>query len=206
MKPLNHLRRLIQIALLRPSLLVLGLSVTHRKRLDIDGPAIVVANHNSHIDTAALLAAFPNRAIPRVRPAAAADYFLRNSLIAWFTTRIVGIVPVNRTSGAQTALRWCGDALRRGEIVVIFPEGTRGEPGVASRFRKGVATLAAEHPGAPIIPVHIYGAGDVLPRGSWLPLPLGVRLTVGEPILAPPHASIDVVTNTIQEAVWSLAA
>lgn len=206
MKPLNRVRRLIHVAMLRPVMAAVGVTVTNRHRLDITGPAIVVANHNSHVDTAALLAAFPNHIVPRVRPAAAADYFLRNRLAAWIMTRIVGIVPVNRAGGAGDALRWCGDALRRGEIVVVFPEGTRGEPGQACRFRHGVAVLAAAHPEVPIVPVHIEGAGAVLPKGSWLPIPFGVDLTVGEPILISQRESIDAATHRIQEAVWSLAA
>lgn len=206
MKPYHRLRRLIQAIVLRPLMIGLGLTVTNRKQLDMEGPAIVVANHNSHADTAALLAAFPSRVIPRVRPAAAADYFLRNGIVAWATMRIVGIVPVNRSGGAETALRWCGDALRRGDIVIIFPEGTRGEPGRATRFRRGVAVLAADHPGVPIIPVHIEGAADVLPKGSWLPVPLGIQLVVGDPVLHSQHEPIDRVTRRIEEAVWNLAA
>jgi 1-acyl-sn-glycerol-3-phosphate acyltransferase len=206
MKPLRRIRRLIHLVLLRPIMGFIGMTVHNREGLDINGPAIVVANHNSHVDTAALLAAFPNRIIPSVRPAAAADYFLRNRPLAWLATRIVGIAPVNRSGGAQAALRWCGEALRRGEIVLLFPEGTRGAPGQPNRFRRGVAVLAAEHPDVPIIPVHIAGAGDVLPRGSWLPLPLGVELSVGEPIDIPRGVTATTLTGRIEEAVWSLAA
>ncbi len=206
MRPHNRIRRFLHLAVVRPAMAILGLRVVGRRRLDVCGPAIVVANHNSHIDTAALLAAFPGRTVARVRPAAAADYFLRNKPLAWFVTRIVGIVPVNRSGGAESALRWCGEALRRGDIVVLFPEGTRGKPGQASRFRRGVAVLAAEHPDVPLIPVHIAGAGDVLPKGSWLPIPMGVELTVGEPITASRSLPATMLTARIERAVWNLVA
>ena len=55
------------------------------------------ANHNSHVDTFLILTMFPARTLARVRPAAAADYFLANPVIGWFSRHIIGIVPVERT-------------------------------------------------------------------------------------------------------------
>ena len=206
MRPLNRVRRALHAVVLKPVMILIGLEVKNRERLAVAGPTIVVANHNSHMDTAALLAAFRNADVPRVRPAAAADYFLKGRILAWFSTRIIGVVPVNRSGGAETALRWCGAALRRGEMVLLFPEGTRGEPGQASRFRKGVAVLAAEHPNATILPVHIKGTAAVLPKGSWLPIPLGIELVVGDAIHLRDGISVEEATSQIAEAVWNLAA
>jgi 1-acyl-sn-glycerol-3-phosphate acyltransferase len=159
---------------------ILGLRIENPRLLPQQGPAIVVANHNSHLDTAALLAAFPTEALDRVRPAAAADYFLRNRVMAWLSTRVIGVLPVERHGGADP-LAACRRALSRGDIVLLFPEGTRGEPGRMERFRGGVAQLARTNPGAPVIPIHIAGTERAMPRGVHFPRCRGIRLTVGSP-------------------------
>ena len=81
-------------AVVRPVLtLMLGAHVRRRDLLPTRGPAIIVANHNSHLDTLTILAMFRLRDLPRLRPAAAADYFLRSRLGAWFALNIIGIIP-----------------------------------------------------------------------------------------------------------------
>ena len=58
------------------------------------------------------------------------DYFLTGGFRGWFATNIIGIIPVKRGSGKEggNPLQFADEALGRGEILVIFPEGTRGEP------------------------------------------------------------------------------
>lgn len=180
MKPVDRLRRLIHFVLLRPAMWLLGLRITNRAQLPDRGPAIVVANHNSHLDTAALLAAFGTRTLDQVRPAAAADYFLRNRVARWLSLRVIGVVPVNRF-GEADPLAGCRNALDAGNILLVFPEGTRGEPGRIERFRSGVARLAREWPDVPIIPVHIAGTDRAMPRGSRFPRCRGIQLSVGDP-------------------------
>ena len=199
-------RRIIQLLVLRPMMFVLGLQVQGRVSLGLSGPAIVVANHNSHMDTAALLAAVPNGSLPRVHPAAAADYFLKSKLLAWISIHIIGIVPVDRTGATGDPLEDCNAALRRGEIVIIFPEGSRGEPGVPQQFRRGIAHLLNANPRIPLIPVHIEGAEHVLPKGAKVPIPLGINVTVGEPLWPSVPMPIAETTQLVEEAVWSLAA
>ena len=181
----RFLRLLFVTGLAYPvTLFWLGLTVFHRERLPKKGPAILVANHNSHLDILVLLALFPFARALTVRPAAAADYFLRSRLLAWFALRMVGIVPVERQKVSRDTdpLAGCHQVLAEENILVLFPEGTRGEPEQLSAVKSGVWHLARRHPGVPVIPVYLHGLGRSMGRGRLIPVPFFVDVLVGEPL------------------------
>ena len=187
--------------------IVLGTNVKRAELLPQDGPAILVANHNSHLDTIVLMSLFPLRTLAMLRPVAAADYFLRNRLLAWFALRIIGIIPLDRagrTAGHAHPLAPCMEALDRGEILILFPEGTRGEPEQLSRFKSGVAHLAKARPGVPVVPVVMHGLGKALPRGEALLVPYICDVSVGEPI--PWYGTRNSYMTALQDRVDALAA
>ena len=211
---LQFFRKVIHRWMLRPLVAALWRSrVAGRRRLDIRGPAIVVANHNSHVDTVVLLAAFPTEAIPRVRPVAAADYFLRTRILSWFTTRIVGILAIDRRGAAgrggqspSDPLAGADAALGNGEVLVLFPEGSRGEPGRFGPLKSGVARLAERHPTVPVIPVWLDGCDLALPKGRRIPRPVRTRVLVGPAVPIEPGEDHETYLHRLRSAMLALSA
>lgn len=183
---IRWLRLALIVMVARPvARLLTGADVSGREHLPVTGPAIVAANHNSHVDTLLLLTIFKARALHLVRPAAAADYFLKDPVIGWISRNLIGIVPVARHAAGtgEDVLAPAREALARGEIVVVFPEGTRGKADdEMAQLKTGVARLAEAFPDAPVIPVWIQGAGRVLPKGEIVPVPMTCAVLVGAPI------------------------
>ncbi|HEX6444519.1 MAG TPA: lysophospholipid acyltransferase family protein [Streptosporangiales bacterium] len=142
------------------------------------GGCVLVANHSSHADAPALLAALPTRRRPRV--AAAADYWFTSRTRSRFARWVVGAFGVARDGGGYGQLIVAGGRLRAGDAVVVFPEGTRTRDGALGRFHSGAGRLARAA-GVPIVPVTVVGTRRMLPvHGAFRRGPVSVR--IGTPV------------------------
>ena len=148
------------------------------------GGAIFAGNHLSVADELFLGATVPRH----IAFWAKSDYFVGTGLSGWFTRTLMnglGAIKVERGGGraALTAFDAAIPALKGGDLVAVYPEGTRSPDGRLYRGRTGAARLAVAA-GVPIIPVGVQGTDKVQPIGQPYPLPFKGRITVkyGKPI------------------------
>lgn len=142
-------------------------------RIPHNGPAIIASNHRSFFDPF-VIGTMSRRPIYYV----AKSELFRNPVLAWFLSAL-GAFPVERGVGDRDAIQTAKELLARGELVLIFPEGTRTRPGPLGHPRRGVGRLALES-GAPVIPVSIIGTEDV--RSGILLRPRRIRVVAGSPL------------------------
>lgn len=146
----------------------------------LNGPAVFVANHQSHFDAPISLAALGGRVRRRLVVAAAADYFYSSAVKGAAASLTLGTVPFVRSGGSsRDSLQFLKDLVGKGWSVLIFPSGTRGTG--PSGFKKGFAYLAVDAQ-VPVVPMYLNGLDQVMPKGSFIPLPGGVVVGIGEPI------------------------
>ncbi len=184
---MNRIIKILFVLLVvRPVVLILlGLNVQNRNKLPLNGPAIIAANHNSHLDTMVVFSLYPLLKVHKLRPVAAADYFLSNPLLAWFSTNVIGIIPLSRSGRRkpQELFAECHEAIDNGDILILFPEGTRGKPEEGSTLKRGIFHLLKERPATPIIPLVTHGLGRALPKGEALLVPFNCDIVIGDTLV-----------------------
>jgi 1-acyl-sn-glycerol-3-phosphate acyltransferase len=163
-------------------------------------PALLVANHASHLDSMVVLSALPAAWRARTLVAAAADYFFTRPLLGNGAMLVGQAFPFARQGDGRAALAACAGLLRAGRAVLIYPEGTRSTDGRLGRFHSGVGLLAVEL-GVPVIPVGLTGLHSVLPRERRLPRPGAVRVCFGPPLHFAPGTSYRAAARVMASAV-----
>jgi len=176
--------------------------VTGKEHVPLDGPLIVVANHQSNLDPALL-----SPSIPRRIRFLAKDSIFRVPIANWFL-RTYGAFPLNRDGVDVTAHRWSVAHLKSGGALALFPEGTRNPKGMG-RAHPGVARLALSTK-TRLLPVGITGTerlGSVLrvfnPTGR-------IRMNIGEPFELPSvegrpgKAEMEAITAMIMQRIAAL--
>ncbi|WP_323588507.1 lysophospholipid acyltransferase family protein [Aliarcobacter butzleri] len=166
---------------------VLGLNIKGREKLPLEGGAVIAPNHNSHLDTLVIMSLYPLSKIDKIRPVAAADYFMRNKFVSWISTYCIGIIPLDRTgaSSQEELFKEPHEALDNKDILILFPEGSRGKPEQMTRLKKGLFYLLKDKKDIPIIPIAMQGLGNSLPKGEALFVPFNCQVVIGESIDIP---------------------
>lgn len=158
---------------------VFRVDVQGLEHVPVDGPAIISPNHRSFFDSPLVMSMTPRPVV----------FLGKSEYMDGRTTKYLfpalGMMPIKRDvkKASMAALITAAELLEAGQLVGIYPEGTRSRDGYLHRGHAGVAHLAVMT-GAPIIPVGIIGTQRVQPIGATLPRPFQGRVSVrfGEPI------------------------
>ena len=145
---------------------------------------IYFANHQSHLDWVLIWASLPRELRATTRPIAARDYWTSSPFKHWITREVFHAVFVSRQrTDDQDPLEPLIDALKNGDSLVIFPEGTRSNKGLPQPFKSGLFNLAEQFPQVQLIPAWIDNVHRVMPKGEVVPVPILCTVTFGAPIM-----------------------
>jgi 1-acyl-sn-glycerol-3-phosphate acyltransferase len=168
------------------------------------GAFVLVANHSSHLDSVCLLAALPLARLPRAFPVAAEDYFFRSLPRTWFAAVLMNALPFGRQMRVRESLALCRRLLAQpGNVLIIFPEGTRAKTGATQPFKAGIGALLAGGE-ARVLPCYVEGAFRAWPKGRRLPRPRKVRLILGRARQFSEEEDAAAIAAKLREAVEAL--
>ena len=162
----------------------IGLKYVNEKTLKNKKQFILIANHNSHMDTMAIMSAIPSRYIHKVHPIAARDFF-GGSLFKKILMRYLvnaTLIQRDRDDPNNDPIDSMDKMLKKSRSLILSPEGSRGTPGVMSKFKKGLGYLIQRNPEINVIPVYLDNVYKTLPRGKNLILPYNCSIKFGDPI------------------------
>ncbi|MCH7824840.1 MAG: AMP-binding protein [Acidobacteria bacterium] len=141
--------------------LIAGFRVRGAEKVCESGALMICGNHTSYLDPFLICMGLPRSALRRVFFVGYSEYF--EGPIGGLLARLFRNIPIDSNRNLQRAMQAAAEGLRRGMVLVIFPEGGRSLDGSVRAFRRGAAILARTL-GVPIAPVGIWGAYGVWPR------------------------------------------
>lgn len=186
------------------------LAIEGRDELPATGSFVMICNHASHLDALCLLSSLPLRQLHRAFPAAAADYFFSSLARSLVSVAFVNGLPFDRLGKGGESLEVCRQLLARpGNVLILFPEGTRSTSGAIERFKSGIGRLVAGTE-TPVVPCFLAGAAAAWPKGAAFPRPRPLRLRIGTPRTfadrsADDRGDVTAVCEALRDAVLELA-
>ncbi len=174
--------------------------------LPATGPVVFFANHSSHLDFAVLWAALPDAWRERTRPVAGRDYWEKTPLRRWLAGGVFRalLIERRRVTVANNPLAAMVSALDRGDSLIVFPEGTRGDGMTVGEFKPGLHHLARARPAVPLVPVFLANLNRIMPKGRALPVPLIASVAIGAPVFLTPGETKEVFLQRARTTLLSL--
>ncbi len=171
------------------------LSRIGREHIPQTGPVIIAANHRSFLDPF-IIGLMTRRPVYYV---AKSEIFRIHPVISWVLSSL-GAFPVRRGAADADMVETAKAILARGEIIVMFPEGTRTRPGALGKPKRGVGRLALET-GAPVVPMALFGTEAI--RKGWRIRPHKIRVRAGSPLTFPKvEAASTPLAAAVTDRIW----
>jgi 1-acyl-sn-glycerol-3-phosphate acyltransferase len=166
---------------------------------------IYFANHGSHFDTVAVMAALPWPVRRLTHPIAASDYWGTTKFRKFIAEKCLRAVLVDRKPRVHSdPLGPLAQVLEDGRSILIFPEGTRSSTGEVVIFRSGLFHLARRFPDVDLIPIYLDNLSRILPKGSWLIVPITCTARFGTPMRLMPGEEKAAFLDRARQAVVAL--
>lgn len=157
-------------------ILVFSIRFQGRHHIPVQGGVLVCSNHQSFFDPVLVGMGFRRRL----------NYLARKTLFRFFAFRwiieFLDAIPIDREGGGLGGLKETLKRLKRGELVLIFPEGTRTRDGEVAPLKPGFVALARRSK-TPLLPVAVDGAYDAWPREAKFPRPSRIGVSIGSPMM-----------------------
>jgi len=173
------------------------LSVRGVENLPEHGPYIIAPNHLSLVDAPSVVAAVSWKVASQTFFLGSTDYF--GGPLASRIAGLIHVIPVDMDTRLASAMQLSAYVLRRGNILCVFPEGSRSRDGGIKEFKKGVGIIAKEL-NVPVVPVAIRGTYEMLAPGRKFPRPARISVTFGKP-LVPGDLDYDGLVKKLYEEV-----
>lgn len=160
-----------------------------KENLPRDRGYIIAANHTSHLDAPAVIAALEVH-LDWVYSLAAQDYFFNNSVKSWLCHNWLNMIPFKRRGKFLDCLPACQEVIGQKKPILFFPEGTRSTNGRLQPLKLGIGILAIKL-NVPIVPTYIQGTFQALPKGKRFPKKCSLEVTFGSPLESDRYLSLD---------------
>ncbi len=171
-------------------------SVEGVENIPLTGPVLIAPSHRSNVDFAFTLFMSPRKVFFMAK-----DGIYKSKLFGDILTRL-GAFPVNREGADRQSMRLAEEVLRRGQALVLFPEGTRKSGATIEALHDGAMFIAART-GAIVVPVGIAGSEQALPVGAKFPRFAKINIVIGAPI-APPSSEGRISRSVVAEKTLEL--
>lgn len=167
---------------------------------------VYFANHSSHIDTLAIWSALPAEVRSRTRPVAARDYWTKGVVRRYVATKTLHAVLIDRSrTNGENPLQPLIEALRSGDSLIFFPEGTRRKESLPGPFKSGLYHLATEFPEIDLVPVYLENLHRSMPKGTFVPIPLVCTVRFGAVLTRIPDEDKTAFLARARDAILELS-
>ncbi|MBI4824521.1 MAG: 1-acyl-sn-glycerol-3-phosphate acyltransferase [Nitrospirae bacterium] len=167
------------------------LQVFNEEKVPTEGGVIVMSNHASYLDPLLIGASLRRRATFMARKG-----LFKVPLLGSFVSAFS--FPVSRTKPLPSTIKEAVKRLKRGELIVMFPQGSRSMSGDLVDMKRGVSVIARLS-GADVVPAFIEGTDKALPIGARIPKPSKIRVKFGEPISIAEYSDEDISSRIVKE-------